>query len=345
MADDDDFFLPDLCQAQSILFLVLIAELLVFVAVLVPSHLVDFNWTRLGLVSLFVQWVVLCSAALMCNMRPILSRMNTLSASITSYIVVLALTAIFSVVAEWVLMKDAWGTQQWGALGRNLVIAAVMSGIAFRYFFLQHRLRRQEQAELNSRIQALQSRIRPHFLFNSMNIIASLISIDPETAEEVVEDLSVLFRASLNDSSNQPVSLAEELDLCEKYVHIESLRLDERLAVEWHVNVDTWQVRIPLLTLQPLIENAIYHGIQPNPAGGVVEIRIDANDGMLKIEITNPRAPDGFSHQSGNRMALDNIRGRLEAIYGADASVSTDQDETTFSTKIAYPWKSDTAEV
>ncbi|MEX2327712.1 MAG: histidine kinase, partial [Pseudomonadales bacterium] len=322
---EDDFFLPDLCQTQSILFLVLVAELLVVVAVVVPTRLIDFDWARLGLASLFVQWVVLSSAGLLCNLRPVLSRMSTLGTTVTAYALILAVTLSYSVVAEYILMADTWSIKQTGAVGRNMVVAAVMAGIAFRYFFLQHRLRSQEQAELNSRIQALQSRIRPHFLFNSMNIIASLISIDPEAAEEVVEDLSALFRASLDDSSNQPVLLAEELDLCEKYVHIESLRLDDRLTVLWDIDVDIDQVRIPMLTLQPLIENSIYHGIQPNPAGGVVKIAIRSDDDQIVVEITNPLAPKAFSHESGNRMALDNIRGRLQAIYGAEAGVTTAQ--------------------
>ena len=103
-----------------------------------------------------------------------------------------------------------------------------------------------------------------------MNIIASLISVDPDLAEQVVEHLSELFRASLSDMTNEPVPvpLAQELALCQKYAHIESLRLDHRLQLEWQIDVDVNEVRIPMLTLQPLLENAIYHGIQPLPEGG-----------------------------------------------------------------------------
>lgn len=333
----DDFFLPDLCEAQSLLFLVMVAELLVFVMVLFSSSLIDFSWTQMGLTSLFVQWVVLSSAGLLCNIRPLLSKMSTPSATLTGYGLILLLTALFSIAAEWLLMEGTWTITQTGAVGRNLLVAAVMTGIAFRYFYLQHELRRREQSELNSRIQALQSRIRPHFLFNSMNIIASLISVDPDAAEEVVEDLSVLFRASLNDTSNLPVPLAEELELCEKYVHIESLRLDDRLRVEWQIDVDDERVRIPMLTLQPVIENAIYHGIQPNPEGGVVEVSVVERDGRLVVEVTNPIASGTATHERGNRMALDNIRRRLEAMYGHTASVVTDREGGRFITRISYP--------
>ena len=334
----EDFFLPDLCQAQSILFLVLVAELLVIVMVLASSDLVDFDWAQLGLASLFVQWVVLCSAGLLCNMRPLLSRMTPLSATITGYGLILSLTLAFSVAAELLVKKGGWGPHAWVDVGRNLIVAAVMTGIAFRYFYLQHQLRKQEKAELNSRIQALQSRIRPHFLFNSMNIIASLIEVDPATAEDVVEDLSLLFRASLNDTSSE-VPLADELELCEKYVHIESLRLDDRLQVTWDIAVDPARVRIPLLTLQPIIENAIYHGIQPSTEGGMVTISIRHENKSLVAEITNPVTASRSSHESGNRMALDNIRGRLEAIYGHGASVTAEQDANTFTTRVSYPWE------
>ena len=335
---EEDFFLPDICQAQSILILVLIAELLVSVVVLANSRLIAFNWVQFGLASLFVQWIVLLSAAVLCNFRPLLMKMSVPLATVTGYGMILSVTLIFSLGAEWSTQTEemAWSESS-GNVVRNLIVAAVMAGMAFRYFFLQHQLRRQEQVELNSRIQALQSRIRPHFLFNSMNIIASLISIDPDTAEEVVEDLSVLFRASLNDSSDKPVLLEEELALCEKYVHIESLRLDDRLRVEWEIEVDETQVRIPLLTLQPLLENAIYHGIQPLPEGGVVSVHIGQKLDQLVVTITNPLPSSEFSYEEGNRMALDNISRRLNAIYGERTSLVAGARETTFQTIISYP--------
>jgi two-component system, LytTR family, sensor histidine kinase AlgZ len=334
----EDFFLPDLCQAQSILFLVLVAELLVLVVVLASSSLLAFSWPRMGLTSLFVQWVVLTSATTLCNFRPLLMRMSIPYATLAGYGIILSLTLVFSIVGEWIIMpaETPWDHEQSGNVTRNVLVAAVMTGIAFRYFFLQHQLRRQEQAELNSRIQALQSRIRPHFLFNSMNIIASLISVDPDTAEEVVEDLSLLFRASLNQSSDQPVPLAEELALCQKYVHIESLRLDERLTVTWDINVDTETIKIPLLTLQPLLENAIYHGIQPLAKGGVVEVVINKQDNKLVATISNPVPDEANTQGQGNRMALDNIRRRLEAIYGSGATIVSHKQTGIFTTTISY---------
>ena len=337
-ADDKDFFLPDLCQGQSILFLVIVTELLVFAHVLAGSTLLGFSWAKLGLSSLFTQWVVLFSAAVLCNIRPFLSSVSTLQATTTGYAVIMVLVAAFSVIGELLLggATDRLAID-WDLVVRNVLIGAIMTGIAFRYFYLQHQLRSKEQAELHSRIQALQSRIRPHFLFNSMNIIASLISIDPDTAEEVVEDLSVLFRASLNDASDHPVALSEELELCRKYLHIESLRLDDRLSVECDVDVDTSEVRIPMLTLQPLLENAVYHGIQPLPEGGTVSVRIFEADDMLEVVIRNPVGETKHAHEQGNRMAMENIRSRLLAIYGASAVLETDAGDGYFQMCVVYP--------
>jgi two-component system, LytTR family, sensor histidine kinase AlgZ len=335
---EDEFFLPDLCQSQSILFLVLITELLILVMSLATSSLVLFDWGQLGLSSLFVQWVVLISAGVLCNLRTWLAGQTLARAVMISFALILLITLVFSIGAQALIRPgEAWDTRVFGEIARNVIVAAIMAGIAFRYFYLQNQLRRQEQAELNSRIQALQSRIRPHFLFNSMNIIASLISIEPDLAEEVVEDLSVLFRASLSDTTDQPVSLAEELNLCRKYVHIESLRLDDRLRVDWKISVDEDSIDIPLLTIQPLLENAIYHGIQPLPEGGLVEVIVSEEDGRLTVEISNPTAHENHSHESGNRMALENIRHRLEAVYGAEAEVVSSQDETTYRTIVRYP--------
>jgi two-component system sensor histidine kinase AlgZ len=203
--------------------------------------------------------------------------------------------------------------------------------------YLQHQFVKQKQAELAARLQALQSRIRPHFLFNSMNIIASLISVDPELAEDVVEDLSALFRASLSDTSAGQVTLGEELDLCKRYLRIEQLRLDDRLIVEWVVDADISMIKIPLLTLQPLLENAVYHGIQPIPEGGTVRIFIAVDQGDLNIIVTNPLSQGSNQHNRGNRMALDNIRSRLHTIYGLSARVETSIEAGIFETRVTYP--------
>ncbi|HJN49355.1 MAG: histidine kinase [Pseudomonadales bacterium] len=335
----DDFFLPDLCQAQSLFYMVLVAELLVFVLLLSDSGLASFSWMRLGLTSLFVQWVVLTSAAILCNIRPILKDVNIAAAVIVAYGLVLSVTLLFSLLAEWALRGGGTNGLQvdWTAVTSKVLISAIITGLGFRYLYLQHQLRSQEQAELTARIQALQSRIRPHFLFNSMNIIASLIAVEPDTAERVVEDLSLLFRASLNESTNRPVSLKEEISLCERYIRIEGLRLGDRLQVDWDVAVDPEKIEIPMLTLQPLLENAIYHGIQPLPDGGIVKVELHLAGGKFHIRVTNPVATQNQDHEKGNKMAVDNIRHRLRAIYGTASDIQTQLRGPIYETLVSYP--------
>lgn len=340
-AEEDSFFLPDLCATQSILFLILIFELLAFVLVLSDSGLADFSWTQLGLTSLFVQWVALCSAGALCNLQHLLSSLSTALGTSLAFALVMLITLVFSIVAVWVMRGDDlhWYDMAWDTVLRNVLISAIITGLAFRYLYLQHQFVKQQHAELQARIQALQSRIRPHFLFNSMNIIASLISVDPDMAEEVVEDLSVLFRASLSDTSGSQVPLRDELDLCERYVRIESLRLDERLQVDWDIEVDPAVVRIPLLTLQPLLENAIYHGIQPLAEGGTVKVSAFLDENVVNLLVTNPRGTGDTVHSSGNKMAVENIRSRLQAIYGPRGRVSTKIDAASYETLVQYPYE------
>jgi two-component system sensor histidine kinase AlgZ len=329
------FAVPDLCNAGAISLLVLFGELLVLVLLFAGGEV---SWMRLALMSLFVQWVALMSAGLICATRSWLADLGLVVGSSVAFGMVMLVTLTVGILSSWLMSDSAPAAAiDWGTIAGQLVIAGIITVLALRYFHVQQQLRAQEQSELESRIQALQSRIRPHFLFNSMNIIASLIPTDPDTAESVVEDLSELFRASLNDAGNQ-VQLSEELDLCERYVRIESLRLGDRLALDWQVATPGVPVKIPLLTLQPLLENAIYHGIQPLPEGGTISVRLWFDQDRVNVEIENPLPREPQRSQSqGNKMALNNIRGRLSALYGARAELSTFERDGRYITALSYP--------
>ncbi|EKF75461.1 two-component system sensor protein, alginate biosynthesis [Alcanivorax hongdengensis A-11-3] len=336
-----DSFLPDLCSTRAVLVVVVVAELMALVVCLVATYYRAFSLQQLATTSLFVQWVGLTSAALVCQLRPRLDRLPQAWAACAVVVLVVIDTLLFSVLARLIL---GWVFNDVGEIYPlwdqdilvNGLIAAIIAGLVMRYFYVQEQLRQKGQAELQARIQALQSRIRPHFLFNSMNIIASLIAVDPDAAEQVVEDLSVLFRASLKNSGNE-VTLAEELELCRRYIHIEQLRMGDRLQVDWQVEVDAENVLIPLLTLQPLLENAIYHGIQPLAAGGLVVIRACAEDGMLSLTVRNPKPEVGGQSHNGNRMALENIQHRLEALYGDRVVVDSRPAKEQYEIEIRYP--------
>ena len=334
----NNVFLPDLCTTRAVLVVVVASELMAIVISLVAGYFEPFGFERLALTSLFIQWIALTSAALVCQLRGRLNRLPQAWAALAVVGLVAFDTLLFSLLARalmsWVsaaAMPPLW---HWDILA-NVLIAAIISGLVMRYFYVQEQRRVKDRAELKSRIQALQSRIRPHFRFNSMNIIATLIRIDPDAAEQAVEDLSSLFRASLKDSGSE-VSLAEELALCERYIRIEQLRLGERLGVEWRIELAPESVALPLLTLQPLLENAIYHGIQPLAGGGVVRIAAAVEDNRVVLRVSNPKQDCASEHQ-GNRMALDNIRHRLEALHGPSVSVSARSQQQHYEIEISYP--------
>lgn len=331
-------FLPDLCAPQAVLLLVMVAELLALLLALTRTGLAQMSWEVLALVSFQVQWVVLVSAVLLCRLKPFLRRWSPVRAGATSYGLVLVITLLFSIAGQ-LLMRSYFAqplTLDYWQLGGNLVTAAILAGIGLRYLYLQQQLRNQQRAELQARIQALQSRIRPHFLFNSMNSIASLIAVDPVAAERAVEDLAVLFRASLAEPTLIP--LERELDLCRGYLDIEQLRLGDRLRVTWRLEDLPGGITIPSMLLQPLLENAVFHGVEPSAGGGEIEIQITRAEQQLVIRIRNPVPPPSLhQRRSHNRMALDNIRHRLQAHYGPAASLSEDMEEGRFTLVIVYP--------
>lgn len=329
----EHFSVPNLCTAPAIALVVLAAELLVLVLLFAGPEI---SWVRLALLSLFVQWVALLSAGALCGCRAVFARLALVPGMLLALVLVLLVTLAVGLAADRVVAGALLGPAvDWLTIVREQVIAAIIAALALRYFYVQQQLRAQEQAELRSRIQALQSRIRPHFLFNSMNIIASLIETDPGTAESVVEDLSELFRASLNDAGNQ-VPLSEELALCERYVRIESLRLGDRLTLDWQLEDVPDGVRVPLLTVQPLLENAIYHGIQPLPEGGTIGVKLWLDDDQVHVEISNPVSLEP-ARTAGNRMALNNIRSRLAVLYGNRADLETSVFDGRYVTRLHLP--------
>lgn len=332
------FFIPDLCSVQAVFLLVLVGELLAIVLSVNRQGLQQFTWQGFAMVSLFVQWTVLVSAAGLCQLRRRLAGGSRAYAAAASYVWVLLVTLAISALAQWLLggmfNTGEWHFDYWQLLG-NLVISAVLAGIALRYFYLAQELRQRQRAELEARVQALQSRIRPHFLFNSMNSIASLIGSDAAAAERAVEDLAALFRATLSQTTTE-VSIAEEVELCRRYLSIETLRLGARLTVEWHIDALPRNVPIPGLSLQPLLENAIYHGIQTRPEGGRIRIDGEYREGWVRLAVSNPLPAAPAADHKGNRMALDNIARRLQALYGDDAGVGSAQDAGEFIARLYY---------
>ncbi|MFI8481985.1 sensor histidine kinase [Pseudomonas sp. NPDC078700] len=333
----DDFFVPELCQPEALLSIVLLAELLVLVLVLAEPMLPGFNWVRLALTSLFVQWIVLLSAALLCRLRPLMARWRAEVAGLFCCAIVVALTMICTGVADF---YDLGGQlPRAGEVNlylRHALISMIMSALLLRYFYLQSQWRRQEQAELRARIESLQARIRPHFLFNSLNSIASLVVIDPNKAEQAVLDLSDLFRASLAKPGSL-VAWSDELALAQRYLSIEHYRLGERLQLQWEVADVPEDLPIPQLTLQPLLENALIYGIQPLVQGGLVCVEAHYLEGVFQLTVSNPYVEQDMPPSRGTHLALENIDARLAALFGSKASLSVERRDGRHYTRLRYP--------
>jgi two-component system sensor histidine kinase AlgZ len=336
-ASRDTAFLPDFCGPGNLLRTVLVAELLAFVIVAAQSGGWMERLQSLALVSLFIQWVALVDIALLCWLQGRLARLDDRLAATLAFLLLQAVTLVVTIVAHAVAARLGlpMGLQSLSAmLAEHGVISVVVSAVALRYFYVTAQWRRNVQAEAQSRVQALQARIRPHFLFNSMNTIASLTRSDPEQAESAVEDLAELFRASLADRST--VTLDEELALVASYLRIEKQRLADRLTIEWDHDAATGAAELPALTLQPLVENAVYHGAEQLSTGGRLAIRTHRAGDSVEIEIDNPR-PAQARRRDGNRMAQDNVRQRLALAFGEAARLSVTEDAESYRVNVRIP--------
>jgi len=328
----DNFFLPHFCRGEAVLMLVLLTELLVIALVLTEPLAAGFNWGRLALCSLFVQWIVLLSAALLCLLRPFFLHLTTAWVSFCCVLLVLLLTLIFTALADYFQVYSvSAGVERYL---RHGLISLIITGLLLRYFYLQSQWQQQQQAELRARIEALQARIKPHFLFNCLNSIASLVRNNPIKAEQAVLDLSDLFRASLS-ASETLIHWTEELALAKRYLSIERYRLGERLQVTWQIDGVPDDLPIPQLTLQPLLENALIHGVQPRIDGGLVRVKASWQNGEFSLCVSNPCGETVPSQGSGQ--ALRNIESRLHALFGAQARLTAGQQGESYQVCLRYP--------
>ncbi|MBI3560849.1 MAG: histidine kinase [Gammaproteobacteria bacterium] len=336
----DECFLPDFCSLRMVFAVVIVAQLFAFILALISIESGSSElWKQTAMISLFVQWCVLSSSGLLCRMRRYLCRVSPLWASLLSYVIVLLVVTLLSEIGFQLLYFDlSLGANHWYFLIRNGTVAALVTGPIMRYFYIQQAWQRNVKAEAQSRLQALQARIRPHFLFNSLNTIASLIPTNPAQAENAIEDLSDLFRVSLREA--RPFhSLGEEIDLCERYIDIEKLRLGERLTVNWDIQDVPKDALIPPIVLQPLIENAIYHGIETLSAGGAIHIRAGLQNNNLRLQIENPCEQQRAVANGGNHMAQENIRERLTAVYGKTAGLKVEPYADRYVVELHLPYR------
>lgn len=214
------------------------------------------------------------------------------------------------------------------------VFALLLGAGLLAYFNL--RARALSPAITEARLQALQARIRPHFLFNSLNAVLSLVRSDPRRAEHALENMADLFRALMGNAS-QLAPLEDEVALTRAYLELEQLRLGDRLQVVWHINKMPADALIPPLVIQPLVENAVYHGIEPQSAGGEISLNIYRSADKVHVVVRNPIATDA-SHHKGNRIALANIRERLLLHFDLDAQLKLEPLGAVYQVHIIIPY-------
>ncbi|MCG2634778.1 MAG: histidine kinase [Gammaproteobacteria bacterium] len=335
----DQNLLPDFCRPMPIVTVLAFAQLLAIGTALLASP--GKFWLTLASATLFMQWVALTTAGVLCLLRSVINQMDDRLLLLCSYGSMLLSCLVVTESSIWLLKNSALSPltdrSHTELLLRNMGLAAIVDAVVLRVLFLQQKTRRMLNARHLARLEALQARIRPHFLFNSLNNIAGLLRIDADKAEGAIENLAALFRASLR--GNTPlVSWREELELCEQYLALEQLRLGGRLQVEWHTESIPSRGQIPLLCLQPLLENAIYHGIEPRPEGGTVTIIGNWQPDLLELTISNPLPEtSGYAGHQGHQLTLDNLRERLRDYYGNRNILTTEQSRSGFLVHLSLP--------
>ncbi|HYP84712.1 sensor histidine kinase [Variovorax sp.] len=229
-----------------------------------------------------------------------------------------------------------------GAVGNAPWLASTLAGVMFALVamaWLALRARSHMPADTAARLEDLQSRIRPHFLFNTLNSAIALVREEPAKAETLLEDLSELFRQALADP-RESVTLADEIGLAERYLAIEQVRFGERLQVRWDLDIAAGSARVPPLLLQPLVENAVKHGVEPNPQGGRLRVRTERRGSRVVIEVTNTLAPLVWADRPvprGHGIALANVRDRLRLLHDVQAQFRAGPDQGHYRVRIDIP--------
>ena len=310
--------LPDFRNLGVMLRVLLGVNLFALIAALVQSRSIA-EWPQYYIeLAAWVQPLLLSNMALLALIGPTIRRLPARFGQ--GVVVVLA-------VLSAVVLHDSWrfmGLDEGG--WQRSVRAGLLGGLAAgaMLFYFEMRARLFSPVLTEARLQALTARIRPHFLFNSLNAVLSLIRSEPRRAEEALEELADLFRVLMRDHRDL-LPLGDEIALCRQYLDLEKLRLGERLNVEWDIVDIPADVTVPPLMLQPLLENAVYHGIEPLGEPGTLRIGFSRKGDELHILLANPCGTAGETDR-GNHMALANIRERLTLYYDLEARLETSEE-------------------
>ena len=340
---ENSHHLPDFGTFSMLIRFVILAELIAIIITI--GRNTEFNeqaWQDFSLLSLFAVSIALCSFVALKIASPLFKRASTGTGSVLAVLLMLLVTTLGTdgmiyLLHQLELIDEGMPSWRESLLIRSLMITGIIGVLGMRYLILQKRSTVDGKLQQESKLQALQSRIRPHFLFNSLNSVASLTRSDPHKAEAVLHDLADLFRVLLADA-RKLVPVTAEREISRQYLEVEKIRLGDRLQVKWNVSNIPRSALMPALTLQPLLENAIYHGIEPRFAGGTIKIEMWAESQTLNIMISNP-LPDvqKETRSKGNKLAQENIRQRLATQFGGAASMQVIQEGGQYHVKVKMP--------
>ncbi len=320
--------LPNFRNLGVLLRIGVIVNLFAFAAALVKSHDIGTLWQQVIRISALVEPLLILSLLALAALSNVLRRLPYWLGAAAVLALELALTTGLYSAGQTLLGPEP------ASLERYWLLVALATGALLAYLDLRGRALSPSLTE--ARLQALQSRIRPHFLFNSINAVLSLIRQEPRRAEAALEDMAGLFRMLMNDN-RELVPLAREVELCRQYLGLEQLRLGERLKVDWRTGDMPGDALVPPLVLQPLVENAIYHGVEPRIEPSVVSIDIHAAGAQVHAVLRNPY-PQKTGHHAGNRMALANIRERLQLHFDAEATLEVNAADGIYQVHIVMPY-------
>ncbi|PCI20114.1 MAG: signal transduction protein [Piscirickettsiaceae bacterium] len=336
-------FLPDFCRTDVVLYITLITQLLAIVLALTTSYQSGGFWPALSFNSIFILWVAFCCAAVLCFFKQKISDWQPFAVSLFTFFIINLVTFFITWLVSSLLPKYGYfpefSSGHFSIYLKNLTISSIIAIIVLRYLYIQHQWKKQTKAQAEARLDALQARIRPHFLFNSLNTIASLTREDPILAESLTENLAELFRANMN-SSKRLLPFAQECELTQQYLNIEQSRLGDRLRIHWNVQAIPKDALIPPLSLQPLVENSVYHGIELSADGGILEISGSIRKNIITLIIRNPIPKNAQNNaREGNKVALENIRLRLQSCFPDQAKLLMSAADGHFQTQMMFPYQ------
>lgn len=301
-------------------------------AVLRANNWSELLWQTVQMVTMFTP-VLLSSLLLLWLAQRWLSRLRYWQSALVVYSIVAGMTLTAYLIGGELFHTGQEADYSFDIL-RGLFYSLVCCGLLLAYFrmrshVLSHTLH-------DARLQVLRARIRPHFLYNTINAVLGIVRTQPKQAETALEDMADLFRMAMSDERDL-VQLGREVQLCRQYLALEQLRMGERLSIDWQIEDGLDDSLIPALLLQPLLENAVYHGIEPLIQGGCIRVLLCRMNGSLRIEVHNPCPLHGRAH-AGNRIALQNIRERLALLFDAEANYQVANGEDFYRVEITLPY-------